>query len=97
SHSLSPAPGPTLAVTAVAIKIPPFWPSDQEVWFAQVDAQFATRGITTQKSKFDYDVASLTPITEVRDLILKPPSTDPYNALREQPIKRTTASEQKRP
>uniref|UniRef100_A0A1X7VYR0 DUF7041 domain-containing protein n=1 Tax=Amphimedon queenslandica TaxID=400682 RepID=A0A1X7VYR0_AMPQE len=93
-----PAPGPTPVVTAMSIKIPPFWPSDPEVWLAQVDAQFVTRGITTQKFKFDYVVASLTLefATEVQDLILKPPSTDPYNALREQLIKRTTALEQKR-
>ena len=46
---------------------------------------------------FDYVVASLTPefITEIRDLILKPPDENPYNTIKEHLTKLTAASEQR--
>ena len=91
---MPPAVTTPAVVSSVTIKIPPFWPADPEVWFAQVDAQFTTKSITSQKTRFDHVVASLSPeyATEVRDLILKPPTVDPYTEL----IKRMTASQQKR-
>ena len=85
-------------VAAMSIKLPPFWPSDPHVWFAQVEARFATRHITQQQTMFDYVVSSLQleVVTEVRDLFLALPENTPYNALKSQLIKRTAASEQRR-
>ena len=49
------------AVATVSVKLPPFWPSDPEVWFAQVEAYFTTRRITAQRTRFDHIIASLSP------------------------------------
>ena len=88
--------GSTLA--GVSVKLPPFWSADPEVWFVQVEAQFSTKGILSQKTKYDYVISSLTPefAMEVRDLLLNPPADNPYDTLKAQLIKRNTASEQRK-
>ena len=93
-----PPPTTTIAAATVSVKLPPFWPSDPEIWFAQVEATFTTRRITSEKTRFDYMITSLSPevATEIRDLILKPPETTPYKVLKEQLIRCTAASEQRR-
>ena len=94
----SPVVAPAPAVHSAQLKIPPFWPTDPQVWFAQVEAQFSCRGITTQRTKFEHIVASLSPefAMEVRDLIINIPNSTPYDILKAQLICRTAASEQRR-
>lgn len=93
-------PASTAAISAVTVnlKLPAFWPSDPEIWFAQVEAQFACRRIIAQRTRFDHVIASLSPeyAAEVRDLVLKPPADNPYDVLKQQLIGRTAASEQRR-
>ena len=80
---------PPAVVGAIAIKLPPFWTTRPEVWFAQCEAQFATRNVTAQLTKFYYVVAALdnTTAAEVEALILQPPAENPYDRLKADLIK----------
>lgn len=88
----------TVATNAVTIKIPPFWPSDPELWFAQVEAQFGIKQITTQNTKYSHVVAALSPeaATEVRDLILTPPDANSYDVLKAALIERVSLSKRRK-
>ena len=105
SISPSPAPAgppspstlvgePSPALAAVSVKLPPFWPSDPLLWFAQVEAQFRTRNITRGETKFWHVVGNLDHkhANEVWDLLLDPPTTAPYTALKAQLVDRLTSS-----
>ena len=50
ADSPAAATGPAATLAAVGMKLPPFWPADPEVWFAQVEAQFTAWGVTAQKT-----------------------------------------------
>ena len=84
----------TSPVASVTLKIPPFWPNDPFIWFAQVEAQFHTRQMASQTTKLSYIVSSLPPeiAQEVRDLLLNPPITTPYDTLKSELIKHTSES-----
>lgn len=70
---------------AVALKLPTFWASHPRVWFAQAEAQFATRNITGDDTRFHYVVAALDQDTASRllDLLDNPPAAGKYNAIKD--------------
>lgn len=43
---------------AVQLKLPEFWETQASVWFAQTEAQFTLRDITTDATKYYYVVAN---------------------------------------
>ena len=85
-------------LSVLSLKLPPFWPSDPQLWFAQVESQFTTRGISEEHTKFSYVVSSLAHdyAHEVRDILLSPPRDQPYATLKTQLVARLCSSEQKR-
>ncbi|KAH7934192.1 hypothetical protein HPB49_022753 [Dermacentor silvarum] len=85
-------------VSAVELKLPPFWPADPELWFFQVEAQFAALRITADLTRNHHILSSLPPATasEVGDLLLAPPAENTYQTLKETLIRRLTPSEPER-
>ena len=69
---------------AVSIKLPPYWSNDPALLFSQVEAQFTTRGVTSDITKCDFVVGPLQPevAQEVRDLLINPPGENPYTRVR---------------
>ena len=85
-------------VNAVSLKLPTFWIEEPEVWFAQVDAQFAIRNITVTDTKYHYAVAALDQTTarRVLDILRTPPGGDKYQALKDRLLGTYALSEDER-
>ena len=62
-------------VNAVSLKLPEFWINSPEVWFARVEAQFGTKNITEDQTKYDYTVSALDFRTaeDIQGLLVNPP------------------------
>ncbi|KAK4881012.1 hypothetical protein RN001_004331 [Aquatica leii] len=85
-------------VHRVHMKIPPFWASDSEMWFAQVESHFRISGISSDETKYGYITSSLKTkyACEVRDILTKPPQTNRYETLKTELIKRLSATHEQR-
>ena len=71
-------------LVAASLKLPPFWTSDPEMWFLQVESLFELKGITNDRTKFNHIVSVLEHevASQVLDLLRSPPSSESYNSLR---------------
>lgn len=91
-------PKPLLAVSRVAVKLPPFWSDRPAIWFSQAEAQFDIAGITADSTKFNYIIAHLDQrlALEVEDIIINPPAEEKYVKLKYELIRRLSISEEQR-
>ncbi|GFR95416.1 transposon Ty3-G Gag-Pol polyprotein [Elysia marginata] len=64
--------------------LPEFWTKSPEVWFVRIEAQFGTRSVTADQTKYDYLVSSLDANTaeEVQAVLLNPPTENKYEHLK---------------
>lgn len=76
------------------IKLPEFWPDQPQLWFMQVESQFALSGTTREITKYHHVVAQLDHkfILEVQDIISNPPDSNPYTILKSELVKRMSVS-----
>ena len=62
-------------LTAVSIKLPPFWTGGAEAWFNQAEGQFITKGITASITKYYYVIQAFSQemSRQFYDLLRTPP------------------------
>lgn len=89
---------PSSDICRVGVRIPPFWPEKPALWFAQLEGQFILSNITADQTKFYYAISQLDAqfASQVEDIIINPPSTNKFEKLKTELIKRLSASKQKR-
>ena len=88
-QTLATASQPANELNAVSVKLPEFWIKSPEVWFARVESQFGTKGITQDQTKYDHVVSALDINTadEVQSILISPPAVNKYNTLKSALIK----------
>lgn len=86
------------SVDRVSVRLPPFWPDDPEIWFAQVEAQFEIAGTRTDSTKFFTVIQQLDQsiAREVRDVITNPPAQGRYEKLKFELVRRLSMSRDER-
>ena len=64
-----------MSENAVSLKLPPFWGAEPQIWFAQVEAQFALQKIVADDTKYFYLLSALDQATTswLKDFIGNPP------------------------
>lgn len=67
-----------------AIKIPPFWAENPNLWFAQIESQFALHRIQKDHLKFNQIVGNLDGkiLQYVSDAVINPPTVDKYENIK---------------
>lgn len=82
----------------ISTKIPPFWKQNPALWFVQMESQFITKGVTSEKTKYHTIVSTIESeiAAQVSDIIMNPPTDAPYSALKERLLERFADSEEKR-
>jgi hypothetical protein len=85
-----------LPVAAAAPKLPGFWRNQPDLWFARVEAEFTTAGVTQQATKYSCVVKILTEevATDVKHLLTVVPADRPYDTLKAALIKACKTTEQ---
>ncbi len=86
------------AVNRIQVRVPPFWKQNPQLWFKQLEAQFANSNIVNDLTKFNTIVGVVESdiLSTVSDLVLNPPPHHMYRAIKLRLIKEFTESDNKK-
>lgn len=78
-----------------ALKIPPFWTDEPELWFLHLEVQFESSNITLDKTKYTtlLQHLNLEQFKCIKDLLISPPATNAYQEIKSELIKRLSVSQ----
>lgn len=84
-------------IARVSIRVPPFWKANPALWFCQLEAQFENTGIQKDLTKYNTVVSSIESeiLNQVSDIVLNPPVSNRYLALKKRLLDQFTDSDQK--
>ncbi|XP_071568714.1 uncharacterized protein [Temnothorax nylanderi] len=87
-----------LHINRVGLRMPPFWPEEPELWFAQLESQFIICGITQDTTRYAYALSQIDTrfAKEIEDIITSPPTEKKYEKLKQTLIQRLSASQEQR-
>src|SRR5436309_6875147 len=82
-------------INKIVVRIPPFWPDEPELWFAQLEGQFSLGRINDDEMKYAYAISKIEPkqAREVKDVITNPLANHKYEALKRALIQRLSDSQ----
>lgn len=83
-------------VCRVGVRVPPFYPDDPDLWFAQLEGQFALSNVTNDSTKFYYAISQLEHVyaSQVKDILCMPPASGKFEKLKTELIKRLSVSKE---
>lgn len=86
------------AVNRIHVRVPPFWKLNPQLWFKQIEAQFANSAINNDLTKYNTIVGVIDSdvLTYVSDIVLDPPNINLYETLKQRLIKNFTDSDNKK-
>ncbi|XP_066585417.1 uncharacterized protein [Prorops nasuta] len=86
------------AIERVSVKLPQFCRDKPVIWFIQMEAQFATCGISQDLTQFHHAIQALdgTVLSEVSETVINPPAEGKYDTLKKKVLEEFQVSEEKR-
>lgn len=92
----STTPQEPKSVQRVAVRAPPFYEQMPEIWFIQIESQFALNNIKDDNTKFHIAMTEMTaPILhQISDAVINPPAGRKYENFKEKVLDRFSMSEQ---
>lgn len=87
-----------MSSNAVQLKIPAFWRKDPELWFVQLEKQLVLHDIQPDHTRFSYVVSVIDTdvLSHVRRIVLSPPESGKYKAIKDGIIAAFRESDQSR-
>jgi len=98
--NIQEAPGSSVGghIHRPAVRLPPFWPDRPGLWFAQAETPFVLATITSERTKFNNVISQLEyrHAAEVEDIIISPPTDEPYTTLKTELVGSMSSSHDQR-